>query len=140
MRKSLARLLELDPDGVFLLEGGRIRIGNRFLTEVGGYRPEEVEGTCFDSFFHPASLAAIQTLVRTPIKSSVAPEISAALICKDGRPLPVGLRAEACRFEGRSCLLVMVEPEKRMCRNDGWDSEMEGYFVSEDGPVVPACA
>ena len=119
---------------VFVLEDGRIRLGNRFLTERCGYRPEEVEGTCFDSFFDAATLPDVEALCRPSPEIAAPCAASAAIRCKDGRPLPVGLRAEPYRFENRPCVLVVVEPETPECAAAGWDSDLEQYFVSEDGP------
>lgn len=134
LRRSLARLLDRSSDGIFVLDDGRIRLGNRFLTERCGYRPEEVEGTCFDSFFDPGTLPAVEAMCRPAADIAAPCAASAAIRCKDGRPLPVGLRAEPYRFENRACVLVVVEPETPECAAGGWDSDLEQYFVSEDCP------
>ena len=135
LRQSLRRGCSSSPDGIFLVEGGRIRIGNRFLSEWGGYRGEEIDGTCFASFFRPAEPGGDRSAVRTPNRSQrgrpteFRPSSSARTVDR----FAVGLKAEGCRFDGRSCVLVdrgtagADVPQRR-----GWDSDVEGYFVSED--------
>jgi PAS domain S-box-containing protein len=141
LRRSLRRAFELSPDGMFLVEGGRIRVGNRFLSEWGGYRGEEVDGTCFASFFDPQSMAAVETLCCATGAGGSSAEIAAVLVRKDGGRFAVGLKAEGCRFDGRSCVLVVVEPRERVCRDAaGWDSDAEVCFAPEDAPGAPACA
>ena len=141
LRRSLRRAFELSRDGMFLVEGGRIRVGNRFLSEWGGYRGEEIDGTCFASFFAPQSMAAVEALCRATGAGGSPTEIAAVLVRKDGGRFAVGLKAEGCRFDGRSCVLVVVEPRERVCRDAaGWDSDVEGCFASEDALCAPACA
>jgi PAS domain-containing protein len=140
LMRSLARLLDLSPDGIFLIERGRIRLGNRFLSDCGGYRREEVDSTCFASFFDAECAPAVEALCRPHPGGDPPLDMSAVLICKNGGRLAVRLRAEGCRFHGHSCVLVIVEPQGQTDRNDGWDSELEGYFGSEDPLPAPACA
>jgi hypothetical protein len=140
LSRSLRRAFELSQDGMFLVEGGRIRIGNRFLSEWGGYRGEEVDDTCFASFFDPHSTAAVEALCHITGDGSPPIEIPAVLVCKNGGQLAVGLKAEGCRFDGRSCVLVVMEPRDRVRRDaGGWDGDVEGYFASEEALCAPAC-
>jgi PAS domain S-box-containing protein len=141
LRRSLRRAFELSRDGMFLVEGGRIRVGNRFLSEWGGYRGEEIDGTCFASFFAPQSMAAVEALCGATGPGGSPTEAAAVLVRKDGGRFAVGLKAEGCRFDGRSCVLVVVEPRERVCRDAaGWDSDVEGCFASEDALCAPVCA
>ena len=140
LRRALRRALELSRDGMFLVEGGRILLGNRFLSNWGGYRSEEVDGTCFASFFDPLSAAAVEALCRRVAVGSPQPEIAAVLIRKDGGRVAVGLTAEGCRFDGQPCALVLVEPRDRAaCEAARWEADAEAWFAPEE-LGAPACA
>ncbi len=140
LQRSLRRALERSRDGMFLVEGGRIRIGNRFLSEWGGYRGEEVDGTCLASFFDPRTMAMVETLCRSAENGRPQEKISAVMVRKDGGRVAVGLKADGCRFDGRSCALVIVEPLESMTRATGrWDGDVAECFVSEEALCTPAC-
>jgi len=140
LRRALRRALELSRDGMFLVEEGRIRIGNRFLSDWGGYRGEEVEGTCLASFFDPQSEAAVEAVCRAAATGGPQPEIAAVMVRKDGGRIAVGLKAEGLRFDGRPCAMVLVEPRERTaCETARWDADAEAWFAPEGALVAPAC-
>jgi hypothetical protein len=126
---------------MFLVEEGRIRIGNRFLSDWGGYRGEEVEGTCLASFFDPQSEATVEALCRAAATGGPQPEIAAVMVRKDGGRVAVGLKAAGCRFDGRLCAMVLVEPRERAAREaTRWDADAEAWFAPEGALAAPACA
>ncbi|HSV91507.1 MAG TPA: PAS domain-containing protein, partial [Desulfobacterales bacterium] len=141
LRRTLRRALELSRDGMFLVEEGRIRLGNRFLSDWGGYRGEEVEGTCLASFFDPQSEAAVEASCRAAAAGGPQLEIAAVMVRKDGGRVAVGLKAEGCRFDGQPCALVLVEPcERTACEAARWDADAEAWFAPEGALAAPACA
>lgn len=93
-------------------------------------------GELFDS----DEALAVDALCQTREEAGTQPELAADLIRKDGRRVAVRLKAEGCRFDGRPCVLVIVEPQTQRCRNEGWDSDLEGCFGSEDPLGSPVCA
>lgn len=103
-------LQESSPQGLFIVQYGRVKRSNRFLTKRCGYRPEEVMDTFFASFFHPESIPRVESICegRGACGQNAMAVSKAVLVCKDGRTCEVRLQASRCRFLGQPSVLVAV--------------------------------
>jgi PAS domain S-box-containing protein len=134
--EMLGRLWEMSSEGVFVIQNGRVKECNHFLAERSGYAMDEVEETCFASFFDRESIPAVEaacgqiTLGRGTVS---LPQV--VLVCKDGKNLDVQLKACACRFGGKPAVLVTLNPLDSRTSDDSWEADLDGFFVSEETPL-----
>lgn len=129
---ALEKWLVAPTQGVFVVQKGVIRRCNLFLSEMCGYRPEEVTDTLFASFFDAAAIPTVESAVRNAAagKSPAQPE-EARLVAKDGRRMTVRLTAQACIFSGQPATVVVLVGAPAALRPEPDTDSPEGWFSSE---------
>ncbi len=127
------KLLVAPTEGVFVVQKGVIRRCNLFLSEMCGYRPEEVTDTLFASFFDAAAIPTVESAVRNAAagKSPAQPE-EARLVAKDGRRMTVRLTARACIFSGQPATVVVLAEAPAALRPEPETDSPEQWFASEE--------
>jgi PAS domain S-box-containing protein len=135
--EMLGRLWEMSSEGIFVVQNGRVKACNHFLAAQAGYAMDEVEGTCFASFFDRESIPTVEAacgeiaLGRGPVS---LPQV--VLVCKDGKSLEVQMKACACGFGGKPAVLVTLNPLDSRASEESWEADLDGFFVSEKTPFT----
>ena len=130
------RILNMSPEGVFVVQNGRVKECNHFLATQTGYAMEEIAGTCFASFFDRESIPAVEAACgEIALGRGMISLPHAVLVCKDGKSLEVRLKACACRFGGKPAVRVTLIALGKQAVDDSWDADLDGFFVSEETPL-----
>jgi PAS domain S-box-containing protein len=133
----LGRLWEMSSEGIFVVRNGRVRECNHFLAARAGYAMDEVEGTCFASFFDRGSIPAVEAACgQIALGRGMVSLPQVVLVCKNGKRLEVQMKACACRFGGKPAALVALIPMDRQISDDSWEADLESFFVSEKTPFT----
>lgn len=132
-------LLGLASEGIFVVQAGRIREGNDFLSRHGGYSRAEVQGTLLASFFESRSAAVVEALCR---RRRLRPGGDAPqdlyLVGKNGRRKKVRLTARSCRLDGRPALLVVLASPSPSAPASRWSGLPEAAWFPEEAAVETA--
>ena len=137
------RLAEISTDGIFFIQNERVRVCNAFLSVMAGYGMDEVEGTCFASFFDPDSIPTIDAVCRQPWPLHRMESVfKAILCCKNGDRLDVQLKAAGCRFDGKPAVLVTMSLLGNRVSASARDAvDRDRFCVSKQKLVrQPACS
>lgn len=133
--EMLGRLLDMSSEGIFIVQNGRVRECNRFLAMRAGYAMDEIEGTCFASFFDRESIPAVEAVCgQITLGCEMTSLPKAMLVCKNGKSLEVQLKAGACRFGGEPAVLVTLSDPDVQASEDSWSADLDCLFVSEETP------
>ncbi len=134
--EMLGRLWEMSSEGIFIVRNGRVRECNHFLATQAGYAMDEVEGTCFASFFDRESIPAVEAACgQIALERGTVSLPQVVLVCKDGKILEAQMKACACRFGGKPAVLVTLSVMDRQISDDSWEADLDGFFVSEETPL-----
>ena len=134
--EMLGRLWAMSSEGIFVLRNGRVKECNHFLAARAGYAMDEVEGTCFASFFDRESIPAVEAACgQIALERGMVSLPQALLVCKNGKSLEVQMKACACRFGGKPAVLVTLSVMDRQISDDSWEADLDGFFVSEETPL-----
>jgi PAS domain S-box-containing protein len=133
----LHRLLDMSAEGIFIVQNGRVKECNRFLAARAGYAMDEIEGTCFASFFDRESIPAVEAVCGqiTP-EHEIMSLTKAVLVCKNGKNLEVHLKAGGCRFEGAPAVVVTLNALEGQASDDSWSADLDCFFGSEETPLT----
>ena len=134
--EMLGRLWEMSSEGIFVVRNGRVRECNHFLAARAGYAMDEVEGTCFASFFDRESIPAVEAACgQIALERGTVSLPQVVLVCKDGKTLEAQMKACACRFGGKPAVLVTLNPLDSRASEESWEADLDGFFVSEETPL-----
>jgi hypothetical protein len=135
------RLPVIPARGIFILQNGRVQECDHFLAAQAGYGMDEVEGTCFASFFDCDSIPTFETVCgRTAPPHRVISVSKATLLRKDGAGLEVRLKADCCLFAGKPAVRVTVTVIGKHVSDRTPSSDLDGFLVSEESLANrPAC-
>jgi len=134
--EMLGRLWEMSSEGIFVVRNGRVRECNHFLAARAGYAMDEVEGTCFASFFDRESIPAVEAACgEIALGRGMVSLPQVVLVRKDGKSLEAQMKACACRFGGKPAVLVTLSVMDRQISDDSWEADLDGFFVSEETPL-----
>jgi hypothetical protein len=136
------RPTEIAPDGIFILEDGRVKECNHFLAAQAGYGMDEVEGTCFASFFDRDSIPTVEALCgQMPPQHRLGSISGAVLLCKNGTRLRVRLRADYCRFNWKPAVMVTLTVLEGHAPDWTSGAEMDSFLIPEESLAAqPACS
>jgi len=127
----------MSSEGIFVLRNGRVKECNHFLAARAGYAMDEIEGTCFASFFDQESIPAVETACgEIALGRGTVSLHQVVLVCKDGKSLEVQMKACACRFGGEPAVLVTLSAIGSPDADDSWDADLDCFFVSEKTPFT----
>lgn len=131
--EMLGRLLDMSSEGIFIVQNGRVKECNHFLATRAGYAMDEIEGTCFASFFDRESIPAVEAVCgqMTPDHEMMSLP-NAVLVCKNGKNLEVHLKAGGCLFGGEPAVLVTLSNLDVQASDDSWGADLDCLFVSEE--------
>jgi PAS domain S-box-containing protein len=133
----LRRLWEMSSEGIFVLRNGRVKECNHFLATRAGYAMDEIEGTCFASFFDRKSIPAVEAVCGQTTRGHEMMSLpKALLVCKNGSSIEVQLKACACLFGGKPAVLVTLRATDSQPSEDSWDADLDDFFVSEESPSI----
>ena len=131
------RILDMSSEGIFVVQNGRVKECNHFLATRAGYAMDEIEGTSFASFFDRESIPAVEAICgQTQSGREMMSLPHAVIVRKNGKSLEVQLQACACRFGGKPAVRVTLSALSNPAANDSWDAELDGFFVSEETPLL----
>ena len=130
--EALEGRLAEPAEGVFVVQDGVIRSCNLFLSQICGYRPEEVSETLFSSFFDAETIPEIEAAVQSAAAGAF-PRLpgSARLVAKDGRLVKVRLRAQPCTFSGQPATVIALAAAPGAPRPCGRAESTGGWFACE---------
>ena len=135
--EMLGRLWAMSSEGIFVLRNGRVKECNHFLAARAGYAMDEIEGTCFASFFDQESIPAVEAACgQIALERGTVSLPQVVLVCKDGKSLEVQMKACACRFGGKPAVLVTLSAIGSPDADDSWDADLDCFFVSEKTPFT----
>ena len=128
--------LAVSEEGMFIVQGGRIKECNRFLSRLGGYLRDEVLDTVFASFFDSDSIPIVESACGAEFpgtRCSSAKRVS--MVCKDGQRVKVQLKVHPCVFGEKPAILAVLSrvldstQHSENGRAHGW------LFASEKFPL-----
>lgn len=135
--EMLGRILDMSSEGIFVVQNGRVKECNHFLATRAGYAMDEIEGTCFASFFDRESIPAVEAVCRQiTLGQEMMSLPKALLVCKNGSSIEVQLKACACRFGGEPAVLMTLSALCGEASDDSWGADLEDFFVSEESPFT----
>lgn len=101
--------LAVSEEGMFIVQDGRIKECNRFLSRLGGYLRDEVLDTVFASFFDSDSIPIVESVCGAEFsgtRCSSAKRVS--MVCKDGQRVKVQLKVHPCVFGEKPAMLAVL--------------------------------
>ncbi len=127
------KLLVTPAEGVFVVQEGVIRRCNLFLSEICGYRPEEVTETLFASFFDADTIPTVESAVQNAAAGEF-PMVpgEARLVAKDGRRMKVRLTAQPCTYSGQPAIVFVLTEALGGCEQESARESMDQWFASEE--------
>jgi len=131
------RILDMSSEGIFVVQNGRVKEFNHFLSTRAGYAMDEIDGTCFASFFDRESIPAVEAVcghITSGREMMSLPK--AVLVCKNGKSLDVQLKAGGCRFGGEPAVRVTLSALGSQASDDSWGADLDCFFVSEEIPFT----
>lgn len=133
---DLQNLLSLSAEGVFLIQGSRIVVCNRFLAEKAGYAIEEVIDSIFASFFDAESIEKIESeLADDTCPAPERSDFSARLVCKNGDVFKVRIKSQACIIGGESVHLVVLSESGQPAPAAECPLNWKDCFFPEESPA-----
>ena len=108
---QLKASLENAPDGVYMNDHkGNFLYVNRKCEEISGYQREEVIGKNFleVNLIPENDLSRAVELFQDTIKGGSTGSVALELIRKDGRRIPIEIRANVVRYKGQAVMLSFV--------------------------------
>lgn len=92
-----ADFYENAPDMFFSIETSTARIiqCNQTMIETLGYRKEELVGSLIFAFYHPDCMAKVRQAFRILCETGSVRNIELQVLCKDGTPIDVSLKASS---------------------------------------------
>ncbi len=102
-------LVERANDGIVIIQDGIMKYLNPRLAEMGGYTIEEISGTPFTEYLHPAERpTVIDRYHRRMSGEDVEPVYETVLKGKKGSAINVEINASIISYEGKPADLVLV--------------------------------
>jgi PAS domain S-box-containing protein len=119
--------LAVSEEGMFIVQDGRIKECNRFLSRLGGYLRDEVLDTVFASFFDSDCIPIVESACGAEFpgtRCSSAKRV--CMVCKDGQRVKVQLKVHPCVFGEKPAILAVLSrvldstPHGESGRACGW--------------------
>jgi PAS domain S-box-containing protein len=103
-------LVELSPEAVYILSGGKLVFTNSQGAKLfGADRPEDIYGREALDFVHPDSLESVkQRMARAFSSGEPNPPGEQMFLRLDGSPVPVEVASVPFRYQGKNALLVIA--------------------------------
>ena len=105
--RRFRELIDTAPDWVIIFHESRIVYANRAVVEIAdAASADELVGTSFETFVHPADLPAVRKRVDEVLRSGKPhPPTESRLLRADGSSLPVEVISMATEWEGKPAVL-----------------------------------
>jgi PAS domain S-box-containing protein len=101
--------LAVSEKGMFIVQDGRIKECNRFLSRMGGYPRDEVLDTVFASFFDSGSIPIVESACGAELPGTRCSTVKrVSLVCKDGQRVKVQLKVHPCVFGEKPATLAVL--------------------------------
>ena len=102
-------LVERANDGIVIIQDGIMKYLNPSLAEMGGYTVQEITGTPFTDYLHPAERPMVVDRYNRRVSGEdVEPIYETVLRRKDASDVNVEINASIISYEGRPADLVLV--------------------------------
>ena len=112
LRESEAKyslLMELNYDGIVIVQKGVIRESNYCLAKMCGYSLEEIFDARVAGFFRCDDVAALESICEDSLKDPYTVEsLQATLVCKNGYQLRVEITAAPCTFRQQPANILII--------------------------------
>ncbi len=102
-------LVERANDGITIVQDQVLKYVNPRLAQITGYSIEELEGSLFSKYLHPASKALVESYYKLRAAGEAIPQIyEAKVVRKDGNPVDIEINAGIIIHEHKPATLTII--------------------------------
>lgn len=108
--QNFISLIEHSPDGIVISgsDGKHLFINSR-MCEITGYDKKEQASISIEEMIHPEVLSKHRELYARKMRGEeVSDQFESAIVRKDGKVIPIELRATTTLWKGKTCALIFI--------------------------------
>ncbi len=108
--QNFISLIEQSPDGILILDSeGKQLFSNNRMCEITGYDKKEQASVSIEEMIHPDVLNKHRELYTRKMRGEeVSDQFESAIVRKDGKVIPIELRARTTLWKGKTCALIFI--------------------------------